>query len=948
VLLGPTILMGGTLPAMARAVTSTDDLGRRGLAVVYGANTLGAVVGTLATTFLLFEVLGLRATLWCAAGVNAIVGIAARAMARREPPLNSLPDTSSPGASAQSSTPQSSTTLPTETLAAAHQPKMSVSALASATAAGSSPSAVRASTTVLAGAFVCGFVFLLFELVWYRLLSSLLGGSSYSFNVVLATALVGIGAGGLVFAGGRLTPSWSSFGITLGVEAVLLLMPLAVGDELPFFAHALREWGRASFGLVVVGWCLLLTVVVLPAALVSGYQFPLLIALAGRGRDGVAVDAGGVYAANTVGSISGSLLTGFLILPHLGAWRAAALGAGVLALVSAFVLVRERRPITAVVVAVVVAVLASRDGPGPVWRGTSVGAGRAPLAAATANERAAIIAAFTAAEVSAADGLESNVVVQDTDGLSLLVNGKSDGNTIADAQTTLGAVLLPALLHENPRRGFVVGLGSGQSAGWLASVPSMENVVVVEMEDRVVDFAAACKDTNQDALHSPKVTLVLGDGREALQTSTEQFDVIMSEPSNPYRAGVAGFYSTDFYAAARNRLTPHGFFAQWIQGYDVDSATIQMAVATIRSVFSDVTVWRTSSSDLLLIAGTRPLVFDVPRTRERLRVEPWRTAFGRAFWFTSPEDVATLLVGGGDLADALARGWQGGLNSDDLPLLEFSFARQAGRADATMLADLDALSVRLGTDTLATSNGSLDWSAVRARRGRHAWPLGAGGGRPVDAANLVAAGDLPRARAAIVAAADAVDHAADSLMELRALVTDPSLAADEALVGPRIARVRAAGWDAEARLIELLRAVTMERDVPARFVAFVEAMRRDPWLAPGLTGEATQGLVDGALAHPQAVTLLAPSFAGARLSLARRDALLAVYARDVGDDCVAFFVAQGAGLPWRRDALVTRVRCYERHAPALARDARDALRIFGRKEPESFVIGSPAVERGPR
>ncbi|MBM4279696.1 MAG: hypothetical protein FJ137_02680, partial [Deltaproteobacteria bacterium] len=803
VLGGPTVLMGGTLPAMARAITAVDDVGRRGLALVYGANTVGAVLGTLATTFFLFEALGLRATLWCAAGLNAIVGIVARALGRGAPPVDTPPvDTTLGDTTLVDTTPVDTTPVDT-----------------TATTAPATTLRARAPLPVLAAAFVCGFVFLLFELVWYRLLSSLLGGSSYSFNVVLAMALAGIGAGGLAYGARVRVPTWTLFGATLGLEAVLLLAPLAVGDELPFVAYALRQWAQASFGAVVLGWCAILSVVVLPAALVSGFQFPLLIALAGRGREGVAVDSGGVYAANTAGSIAGSLLTGFVILPTLGAWHAAIAAAGLLALGAVAVLLSTRRPVVAIATVVVLAALATRPGPGPIWRGTSVGAGRAPLSASSPNERAALVAAFSAVEASAADGVESAVVVQNADGLSLLVNGKSDGNTIADAQTTLGAVLLPALLHPSPRRGFVVGLGSGQSAGWLASVPTVERVVVVEMEQRVVEFAAACADTNQGALRSPRVRLVVGDGREVLQTTADHFDVIMSEPSNPYRAGVAGFYSVDFYTAARDRLTADGLFAQWIQGYDVDAATIQTAVATMRSVFAHVTIWRTSSSDLLLLAGSAPIDFDVERTRRRLTEEPYRTAFGRAYWFAGPEDLATLLIGGDGLADALAADWQGGLNSDDLPLLEFAFARSAGSAEASALVGLDVLSLRLRTDAMTTSGGDLDWDAVRARRGRHAWPLGAGGGRPVDAANLVAAGALAEARAALRADPAVVDHPGEAVMELRALVLDPVTAADDALVAPRLPLVQRAGWDAEARLLALQRALTLRTDVATAYVA---------------------------------------------------------------------------------------------------------------------------------
>jgi spermidine synthase len=899
VLLGPTVAMGGTLPAMARALTTNDDTGRRSLALAYGFNTLGAVTGTLATTFFLFEALGQRATLWCAAGLNAIVGIVARALARGTPDLD-------PAARSTDGAPRTRGTV---------------------------------APWVLGASFVCGFAFLTFELVWYRLLSSLLGGSTYSFNVLLATALLGIALGGVWYARDGVRPTWTAFGVTLFLEAFLLLAPLALGDELPFFAHALRSWGQTSFGTIVFGWLILLTVVVFPAAVVAGYQFPLLIALSGQGRAGVAVDAGGVYAANTLGSIAGSLLAGLWMMPALGAWHAGVLAAALLGALSVVLLARERQPVVVVVVIVSLCTVSLRDGPGPVWRGTSVGAGRAPLSVRSDQERKALEAEFRAAEILSVDGVESGIVVHDSEGLSLLVNGKSDGNTIGDAQTTVGAVLLPALLHGQPERSFVVGLGSGQSAGWLASVPTMKHVVVVELEERVVDFAAASAATNHDVLRAQNVDVIVGDGREALHTATETYDVIMSEPSNPYRAGVAGFYSVDFYESALRALSPTGLFAQWLQGYDVDAATVQTVIATLRFVFPHVSVWRTSSSDLLLIAGPSPLVFDEERVRTQLSSEPFHTAFERLFWFTTPSDIATLLIGSDLLTDRLTRGWLGGVNSDDLPLLEFAFARSAGRRSGSVITELVQLSARIGADRLPVPQGTLDWQQVRARRGRHAWPLGvAGPGLPVDAPSLVAAGALQDARDVLLSPSAMASHPADALMELRALVTDKTTASNAGLIDPRMSVLESHGWHTEISLLGLQRALTLDVDVTPHFRAFVEALARDPWLAPGLTNEADAALRAGALKTADALTLLRAPFAGARFTETRRRVLLALHGRDVTSECVSFFGSLGDKIPWRRDALVARLRCFERHAPQRAGEAEADLREFDRQRPSVFVI----------
>jgi hypothetical protein len=175
-------------------------------------------------------------------------------------------------------------------------------------------------------------------------------------------------------------------------------------------------------------------------------------------------------------------------------------------------------------------------------------------------------------------------------------------------------------------------------------------------------------------------------------------------------------------------------------------------------------------------------------------------------------------------------------------------------------------------------------------------------------------------------------------MELRALIADRDTAADDALVAPRLEVVVAHGWRAEARLVELQRALTLQQDLSTRFRAFVDVLRDDPWLAPGLADDAAAALLAAARGTPDAAQVLATPLAGARLGQARREALLAVHARDVDDGCVAFFVDVGAGLPWREDALLARARCFAERAPERLDDADAALRTFRANAPARFVV----------
>src|SRR5262249_6269900 len=246
---------------------------------------------------------------------------------------------------------------------------------------------------VFVSAATVGFVFLLMELVWYRMLAPLLGGSTYPFGLILAVALLGIGLGAFAYVRrGRRPATLGAFAMTCALEAVCLAAPFAAGDSIPLLAILTRPLGGLRFPGCVLSWSLITAIVVLPAAAVSGYQFPLLVALLGRGRPDIAQDVGYAYAWNTGGTILGSLAGGFRLLPlptPPGAWRLsvvllAVLGA-VIALLSAGESKRRWRPLAAGGMIAASLVLVFSRGPTAAWRHSPIGAGRLELTGATPN-----------------------------------------------------------------------------------------------------------------------------------------------------------------------------------------------------------------------------------------------------------------------------------------------------------------------------------------------------------------------------------------------------------------------------------------------------------------------------------------------------------------------------------------------------------------------------------
>ncbi|HKO54319.1 MAG TPA: fused MFS/spermidine synthase [Thermoanaerobaculia bacterium] len=697
----PTVLMGGTLPAAARAVESNDDAGRRRLAILYGANTLGAVTGTLLSTFYFLETFGTRQTLWIAALINVLVGLTARAVGRAETLLpaewgedarRADEDDPSPGA-------------PRHPLPARGASVLDVSP-----------------RLVLIAAAIVGFVFLLMEIVWYRMLSPLLGGTTFMFGLILAVALLGIGLGGVAYAmrDDRHPGTVAGFALTCTLEAVFVAIPFALGDRLAVLANLLRPIGNVGFGGYVLAWTLLTFIIVFPAAFISGIQFPLLVSLLGRGREAVGRHVGMAYAWNTAGAIAGSLAGGFGLLPLLtapGCWRLVAIALALLGAGAAAVAIRSKQLAmsgVSLVFAVIAVAAVAAQGPTPAWRHSGIGVGRMPLSTSR-NELHEWLSRVRRAMIFEAEGRESSIALIDDDDLGLIVNGKSDGSARNDAGTQVMSGLLGAVVHPHPRSALVIGLGTGTTAGWLAAIPTMERVDCVELEPAVLDAARYYETVNLDVLANRRVHNSIADGREFLLTTPHRYDVIFSEPSNPFRAGVASLFTREYYQSAVQRMNRGGIFVQWMQTYAVDAATLHSIYATVASVFPHAETWITSSGDLVLVASREPIVYDADRMRARLAAEPYRSGMHYAWRTESLEGLLAHFAASEKLTAAMASAAEA-LNTDDRPVVEFGFGRTVGGVVGFNAGDLIDLAVRGGAAQPAHVHGIVDWSDVELQR----------------------------------------------------------------------------------------------------------------------------------------------------------------------------------------------------------------------------------------
>jgi len=322
-------------------------------------------------------------------------------------------------------------------------------------------------------------------------------------------------------------------------------------------------------------------------------------------------------------------MTGFWLIPWLGSFRVIAVAAAVNLLLALVLDLRSpQRRLLPLAINVVCLLLAVVVGSSSFFQNQSrlslsaVLYGNSHQGRLTFGEVAA-----TTDLVFAEDGVNDSIAVVRTDAnVSLRINGKVDAST-GDARTQLLLGHLGAVFHNMPRRVLIVGFGGGMTAAAVARYPDVEEIDCVEIEPAVIRAAPYLEDLNRGVLSDPRVHVIFDDARNFLLTSREKYDLIISEPSNPWIAGIATLFTNEYYAAARQRLAPGGIFVQWVQSYSLEPADLRMIMATFAPHFAEVTLWRGEETDLLLLGRTNAVPFQFRRLRSLWKNQALRKDF---------------------------------------------------------------------------------------------------------------------------------------------------------------------------------------------------------------------------------------------------------------------------------------------------------------------------------
>ena len=780
-------------------------------------------------------------------------------------------------------------------------------------------------------------------------------------------ALLGIGLGGTAYAlwGRKRPPVLAGLALTCILEALCVAIPFALGDQVAVLAGGLREWGALGFGGLVLSWSVVVGIVVLPTAVVAGYQFPLLIALLGPGARQLGLDVGWTYAWNTLGAILGALLGGFVLLPWLsapGAWQLvvlllAVLGGGLAAFSwtrgGQIELGREVESAKwaglqsglAVALAAIAASLLLATGPTAAWRHSPIGAGLNVLSNLSANEIQGWMQGQRRAVRWEREGVESSVAIRVADrGPVLFLNGKSEGSAVGDASTQIMSGMIGAILHPQPRNALVIGLGTGSTAGWLAAIDVLERVDVVELEAAVVEVADVFGPVNVNAVGHPKVHTVVGDGREVVLTTRQSYDLIFSEPSNPYRAGVASLYTREFYEGVAPLLRDGGLFAQWVQMYEVDEQTIRTIYATLSSVFGHVETWQTQRGDLLLLSSAGPVLYDIPRLRARIAEEPYRRALAAVWRTTDLEGFLAHYVAGPTVAHDLAR--EQALNTDDRTLVEYAFARHLGLGRHFNIETVEQLARARGEDRPRVTGGAVDWEWVTDQR--LAFLIGQGEQiRPGRYPDLT-----PHQQYRLSALAAWWDsRSRDGLAWWQRQPRQPRGLHELSAVAYMMAvnqREEAAQYLEQLRFLQPVEADvilailrTRQERIPEAVAALEAAFGgygRDPWAWPALMQRGLVLALDlggrDAVYAEQLYAALRPPFVMDYARETRLNALLNLgYELNFPQNCIEVLNELEPHVPWKRDLLKARVKCYQAgDHPRLERARRDLDKYLASEE----------------
>jgi predicted membrane-bound spermidine synthase len=658
-LLPQSILLGMTFPLVSSAVLRMDKANAgHDISALYFLNSLGAVMGVLASGFLLIPAVGLPGTLMVAGVANVVIAGVAYFASKGLPPR-----------------------LDIERIPAPRDARGEERRLLG---------------PLLAVAFLTGLSSFIYEVGWIRMLSLVLGASTYSFELMLASFILGLALGSL-WIRSRLDAAGEPIRLLAGIQVAMgILAALSIpvyNGTFDVMAWMLSAVARNDAGFVIFNLTstLICCLVMLPTTFCAGMTLPIITYRLLRSPSGEK-SLGLVYAVNTVGGVAGVVVAVHFLLSGLGLAGTLLTGAAIDVLlgVGLFLFVGgplRRRMGYAIASLAALAFVATTFQIDP--RRVASGVFRSAGARIPADERI----------LYHRDGKTATVDVVEAGGrVAIRTNGKPDAaiamkptmEPTGDEYTMAMLAIMPLGHRPDAKTAAVIGFGSGMSTALLLGSPNLQSVVTVEIEPSMVEGARNFLPVVARAFDDPRSRIVIDDAKSYFARGRTKYDIIVSEPSNPWVSGVASLFTEEFYARLDNYLTDGGVLSQWLHTYEMDGATLASILKAIGKTFPDYRIYTTIDADLVIIArkGGSPGAFDA-------RVMQWPALRDASAWLKlEPAMLDRRLVASWAAISPFFATYGIEPNSDFYPVVDHRASKSRFTRDrADMLQDLQLSSV---------------------------------------------------------------------------------------------------------------------------------------------------------------------------------------------------------------------------------------------------------------
>lgn len=641
-LLPPTIMMGGTLPVLSKVfLNASGDNTARSISLLYFINTSGAVIGTIAAGMFLLQLMGIQALLIA----GGLVNIGIFVFTWRMPLMHKA------------------------------EPAAALSQQAQQGMAGKSGWSINAVLAIVI-LFFSGMAALIYEVAWTRVLTLVIGSSTYAFTLMLATFLVGIALGSALIRrySAHRKPGLGLLALCQALIGMLALGTAAMFGLLPDAFVSLFGAVGGNYSLFLLANFLLCFLVMVPATLFMGASFPVASALvvAHFGSSGQRI--GLLYAGNTIGAILGAFLAGFVLLPMLGIQTTLILTIYVnlvcgLAL-SLYILAKERAgkniltPALSLSVILLLALVWQ-----PSWDTLKMTSG--PYAYAVQYQKMPIEQRIAQVrQLYYREGPIATVsVIQEGKHVRLVVEGKTDAGNFRDMTTQVLAGHLPLLVKPEAEDVLIIGYASGITAG-AAGRHEVKSIDCVEIEPAMREASRFFDEENYHIINDSRFNLIVDDARSYVLAARKKYDVIISEPSNPWQAGSSRLFTREAFVNARNSLKEDGLMAQWMHLYGVDVETFRLVVRTFMSVYPHVNLWVDPGfPDVIFLGSSKPIKVD-PVALNTLFAKNTKVSSSLArIGYPDAGSVFKAFLLGEEESRRFAQ--TGVLNTDNLPLLEY-------------------------------------------------------------------------------------------------------------------------------------------------------------------------------------------------------------------------------------------------------------------------------------